>query len=178
MNEVWKVIADFDGRYMVSNLGRVKSLSPYGRKEKVIILKPRKKNKKENYLSVALYKNGKQHNKFIHRLVWETFIGPIPDGYQINHLDENPLNCCLSNLSAVTPKENCNYGSHNAKCSASRINGKKSKPVNQYTLDGHFVASYPSQREVERLNGYCQGYISACCRGKHKSAYGFLWQYS
>ena len=60
----------------------------------------------------------------------------------------------------------------------SKINGKKSKPVEQYTIDGQLVARYPSQNEAQRQTGYCQGYISGCCRGRYKTAYGFVWRYA
>ena len=42
----------------------------------------------------------------IHRLVYETFVGKIPKGMQINHKDGNKNNNHISNLEVVTPKEN------------------------------------------------------------------------
>lgn len=58
-----------------------------------------------------------------------------------------------------------------------KTNGKKSKKVLQFTLDGEFVKEWPSTAECGR-NGFNSGYISACCRGEHKSAYGFKWCYA
>ena len=46
--------------------------------------------------------------KRLHRLVYELFIGKIPDGYEIDHIDTNPSNNTVTNLRAVTPKENRN----------------------------------------------------------------------
>lgn len=45
---------------------------------------------------------------FVHRLVWETFNGEIPDGYEIDHIDGNKQNNALSNLRCVTHTENMN----------------------------------------------------------------------
>ena len=43
-----------------------------------------------------------------HRLIWETFVGEIPEDYQIDHIDTNKGNNSLENLRCVTPKENTN----------------------------------------------------------------------
>lgn len=42
----------------------------------------------------------------VHRIVWETFNGEIPEGMQIDHIDNNRQNNALFNLQLVTPKEN------------------------------------------------------------------------
>ena len=56
-------------------------------------------------------------------------------------------------------------------------NGKTSKKVLQFTLTGEFIREWPSTAECER-NGFDSSFISACCRGKYKSAYGFKWMYA
>lgn len=43
--------------------------------------------------------------KMEHVLVWERFNGPVPDGYQIHHLDGEKLNNDIRNLTIVTPLE-------------------------------------------------------------------------
>lgn len=58
------------------------------------------------YLSVRLKSNGKRINKYVHRLVWEAFNGPIPLGYEINHIDHNKYNNNLCNLELVTHSDN------------------------------------------------------------------------
>ena len=45
---------------------------------------------------------------YVHRLVWETFNGDIPDGFEIDHEDTHKDNNALSNLKLCTHKENCN----------------------------------------------------------------------
>lgn len=56
----------------------------------------------------------------------------------------------------------------------------KGKAVNQFTVDGVFVAQYPTIREAERQTGIDNGWISGCCRGKYgyKSAGGYVWKYA
>ena len=63
------------------------------------------------------------------------------------------------------------------KLSKSNTNGKCSKKVLQFTLDGEFIREWPSVMECSR-NGYDFRNISACCRGERKSAYGFKWCYA
>ena len=42
----------------------------------------------------------------VHRVVWETFNGPIPDGMQIDHKNNNRTDNRLNNLQIVTCSEN------------------------------------------------------------------------
>ena len=42
----------------------------------------------------------------LHRIIWETFVGEIPDGYELDHKDNNRSNNALNNLQLVTHKEN------------------------------------------------------------------------
>ena len=51
----------------------------------------------EGYYSVAL--NGKHHR--LHRLIYESFVGDIPDGFVIDHKNGNKLDNSLDNLRAV-----------------------------------------------------------------------------
>ena len=167
-NEIWKPVLDYIGLYEVSNLGRVRSL----KFNKFRILKPFKT--KKGYLHVDLCEDGKRKEFNIHRLVWETFNGKIPDGMQVNHIDENKLNNRLDNLNLMTPKENTNYGTRNKRASVAMTNGKLSDPVLQLTLDGELVREWPSMSEADRY-GYNHSHISSCCNGKRKSHKGFKW---
>lgn len=61
----------------------------------------------KGYLQLGVNHNGKQVTKLlVHRVVYETFVGPIPTGLQIDHIDHNPLNNSLSNIRVVTHSVN------------------------------------------------------------------------
>ena len=170
--EIWKDIPNYEGLYQASNLGRVKSLERFddlGRKRKEKILKQQLCCR---YYQVHLHKNSIGKMCLVHRLVFEAFNGRIPEGYEINHLDERPVNNRLENLSLVTRKENINYGSRNERAAK-----KLSKVVLQFDLNDNFVKEYASVHQVERELGFTFQYISACCNGKYKQAYGFKWKY-
>lgn len=50
----------------------------------------------------------KKGTVLVHRLVYETFNGEIPQGYEIDHKDTHKDNNALDNLILCTHKENCN----------------------------------------------------------------------
>ena len=179
--EIWKDIPNYEG-YQASNLGRIKSLERFKKgkngslvsvKEK--ILKPQ--ITRNGYYQVMLWKESIGKWYLVHRLVWEAFNGTIPEGLQVNHISERKSENRLSNLNLMTPKENCNWGSRNERRSKKQINGKKSKPVLQFSLEDILIKEYPSAHQVERELGFDRGYICNCCNGKLKTAYGYKWKY-
>ena len=52
------------------------------------------------------------------------------------------------------------------------------KSVLQLSINGEFIAEYPSTREAEIQTGCNSGNICSCCMGKYKSAGGYLWRYA
>ena len=175
--EIWKDIVNYEGLYQISNEGNVKSLDKtynvgYGgiKHQKEKILKPT--NVGRGYLHICLCKNGKKEYKRIHRLVAEAFI-PNPNNYPtINHKDENPKNNKVENLEWCTQSYNNTYGGR-----TERMAKTQSKKVYQYTLDGELVKIWSSTNECGR-NGFCQGWVAACCRGERKTHKGFKWSYT
>lgn len=172
--EYWKPVVGYEELYQVSNWGRVKSLPRNGTVKYARILKPG--TNRYGYLYVNLCKDGKVKTFTVHRLVAEAFL-PNPDNLPcINHKDECKTNNNVDNLEWCTYEYNINYGTRTERMSKSKINGKRSKTVLQYTLDGQFVREWPSAMECDR-NGYDQGNVSACCRGKLKKYKNFIWKY-
>ncbi len=62
--------------------------------------------KPSGYCEVALSVDGKKSHRSVHRLIWESFHGKIPEGMHINHLDGVKTNNALSNLACVSAAEN------------------------------------------------------------------------
>lgn len=107
---MYKDIKGFEGYYMISSNGEVKSLDrtifhdTYSRKIKGVILKPYVNG--SGYLQVCLNKNGVSKLYFLHKLVAEAFV-ENPNNYtEVNHIDHNKLNCDHSNLEWVTRSQN------------------------------------------------------------------------
>lgn len=138
----------------------------------------------KGYILVSKQK-GYKHN-FLHQYIWMCANGcDIPEGYDVHHIDHNPLNNSIYNLELVESfkhRSEHKIGHHHSeetkkKMSESQINNlKKSKQVMQLTLDWGLVKIWNSASECKR-NGFNQGNVSACCRGERKTAYGFIWKY-
>lgn len=54
---------------------------------------------------------------------------------------------------------------------------KPTKPILQYTNDGEFIKEWASGTEASRFIGIDHSSITKCCKGKLKSAGGFVWTY-
>ena len=106
--EEWRDIAWTDGRYQVSNFGRVRrAISKSGRRCSRI-LKPIFGT--IAYPTVHFSLNGRRKRATIHRLVAEAFIPNPCNLPQVNHRDENPTNNEARNLEWCTELYNHNYG--------------------------------------------------------------------
>ena len=179
--EIWKDIKGFEGLYQVSNLGRVKSLERFRKGANGSLVTVKEKILKplidKGYYQVCLSKQSNRKAYLVHRLVWETFNGQIPEGLQVNHINEIKSDNRLENLNLMTAKENSNWGTGIERRVKNLINGKKSKPVLQFDLNDNFIKEYPSIRQVYRETGFAFQNISACCKGKLKQAYNFKWKY-
>lgn len=71
----------------------------------------------------------------IHKIVMETFNGPTPKGYEINHINENKMDYNLLNLEFVTHKENMQkfYANHPGHGTGKKFKGKYYASTSTYT---------------------------------------------
>lgn len=102
--EQWVDIDGFNGKYQVSNTGKIRSTCY----KEPRILSQYRIGKDRKYLAVKLYTGGRGTGKNykVHRLVALAFI-PNPDNKeQINHIDRNTFNNNASNLEWCTDSEN------------------------------------------------------------------------
>jgi hypothetical protein len=60
-----------------------------------------------------LYNEEGRRRIFIHKLVYEAFIGPVPNGYCIDHIDGDKYNNNLNNLRILTYEQNSKLGNYN-----------------------------------------------------------------
>jgi hypothetical protein len=105
-SEIWKSIPDFEDRYEVSNLGRVRGVTAYKRYRCGRILNP--KLRKVGYPSVCLRDaSQRKHDKSVHRLVMLAFVGS--DGRTVNHKNGIKTDNRLTNLEYVTFSENTRH---------------------------------------------------------------------
>ncbi len=110
MTEEWRPVVGFEGRYEVSDAGRVASL-PRPWVPRRTILKPVLAND-GRYLSVKCDRS----TLLIHAIVCVAFHGPRPDGMQVRHLNGNGHDNAAANLAWGTSSENAfdrvDHGTH------------------------------------------------------------------
>jgi hypothetical protein len=108
--EIWKDIKGYDGKYQVSNLGRVKSLKRwvnnksnggYFIKERIL----KQSKGVSNYLIVGLSKNTKSKSHYVHKLVAEAFL-ENKNNSVIDHINNISTDNRLSNLQYISHREN------------------------------------------------------------------------
>lgn len=167
--EQWKDIEGYEGLYQVSSEGRVMNVR--NGKLKIFYYGT------GGYKRVMLWKGNKSKNYPVHRLVAKAFI-PNPDNLpQVNHKDECHTNNVVENLEWCTLAYNLSYGTRVKRIIEKERNGKRSKKVYQYTIDGELVDTYPSLAECGR-NGYDIANVSKVCHGVYKQYKGYKWSYT
>lgn len=113
MEEIWKDIPGYEGKYQVSSMGRVKSLSRTisGRNQfenfswrcSEKLLSPGRHDK-YGHLSVVL--NNPRKSYMVHQLVMMAFVGDAPKGMCVLHSNGDAADNRLSNLRYDTQSEN------------------------------------------------------------------------
>ena len=180
--EEWRPIKGYEGLYEVSNLGQVRSVdrivintsrsgNTYKEFKKGKIISQRKTH--SGYILVSLHKEGGISDKLVHRVVAIAFI-PNPNNLpEVNHKDEDKTNNKASNLEWCDSSYNKLYGT-----ARERINAKRSKGIEQLTLDGQHVAFCQSAAVAYRMsNGkFHPSSIIMAVNGHQKTAYGYLWR--
>ena len=134
--EVWRPVVGFEGRYIVSNFGRVRSVDGYGRKP-ARLLKIKKSYR--GYMCIDLYDGRGGHKKLVHRLVAEAFIENPDKCPQVNHKDCNKENNHADNLEWCTASQNIRHAADNG--------------LREYTHDAikkALVAAQPKLREYRK----------------------------
>ena len=106
------------------------------------------------YKKVGLYtEEGKMVNKYIHRLVAETFIDNPNNLPEVNHIDEDKSNNCVDNLEWCDQKYNNIYGEK------PRINKLMGKFLCYFQIKdelGRITGKYDLDRMEEFINEYCK----------------------
>lgn len=187
--EEWKPIDGFND-YLVSNLGRVKSLEKitvdklgkmHHRHEKILKSSPDGKGYHEvwlfNFEPGARHKTGMK----VHRLVAQAFI-PNPEGKpQIDHIDTDKNNNCVENLRWVTGSENCMnpLTAEKNSVNTTREKNPNSTPVIQMTYGGEEIRRWNCIADAaEALGMKTNCHIGDVCRGYRTQCGGFKWKYA
>ena len=116
--EIFKDIPGFEGLYQASSEGYIKSLGRVhrcknGHTRTSLPKVMRGRGKSASGYRVTLWKDGKQSEWLVHRLIALSFLGEPPEGYTVNHIDGNRFNNRISNLEWLSLGDNIRYGHQN-----------------------------------------------------------------
>ena len=160
-----KDIPNFEGLYAITEDGQVWS---YKRNRFLVA-----SGGKGDYEMIGLCDaEGNYKQEYVHRLVAKTYI-PNPCGYkEVNHKDEIKDHNWVDNLEWCSRKYNINYGTRSKKQSLSRQ--QKGKAVYCIELD----KTYSTIKQAADELSINRDSISACCRGRLKTAGKYHWTYA
>ena len=120
-------------------------------------------SERNGYLRITI--RNKQYS--IHRLMWETFNEPIPEGYYIDHIDGNKSNNSLSNLRLVTQSDNMKNAMKN---------GHKGQiSVLQYDKKGNFIQEFNSIQKAADAMGVTHAAIRSAI-DRNGTCKNYIWQ--
>ena len=167
--EIWKdiIIEGFEGLYQASNLGNIKSLqrtywtSAHGGHYKTDperLLKPSLVGTFTKYKYVVFANNNYRKKFLVHRLIYEAFNGKIPEGYTIDHIDQNPLNNNIDNLQCITKQENIR-----------KSNNHSTRPQKSYLVidtETGQEQKFINAEDASKFLGVSSAHVRTTARGK------------
>ena len=171
-SEEWRFIPNTDELYMISNMGRIKSVESYrvypnySRHCKSRIIK--QNPNWQGYLSCYVSnRKSEKINVRTHKVVCNVF-NPNPNNYPcVNHKNEIKSDNRSENLEHCTYAYNLTYGSRAT---------EKDQPILQYDLFGNFIKEFPSVKYAANEVGVNATAISNVLHGWSLSSGGYMWR--
>lgn len=123
------------------------------------------------YITLQSYPGDKRYHSLAHRIIWQWFKGPIPEGLVINHINGNKTDNHIENLEAITLQENIQHaketGLMNPRTGLDHPNGKLSdEDVAKILIMG--ASGFP-QKEIAEQFGVRPNQISRILGGQRRS---------
>lgn len=154
--ENWKEVAGYDGKYLISDAGRV-----FSKHNNNFLATP---INNYGYPTVTLWKNGKRKKHIVSRLVASAFIDN-PDGKtQVNHKNGNKLNNYAYNLEWTTPSENVEHAIRTGL-------SKTSKKVVLICLNTNKKLEFDSMSKASRFLGKNTDFVGSKLRKESQAFY-------
>lgn len=164
MEEIWMPVVR-NVNYEVSSLGRIRRVSRARGARAGRILK---QNSNGSYLQVNLFMENVSTRVLVHLLVAEAFIGPCPDGKEVNHRDTDKRNNEETNLEYCTHIENMEHASVNGLVCFGERNKSTKVDMERVQWIRREVASGRSRRSVAREVGLSFQHVGDIVSGKKR----------
>lgn len=198
-NEEWRDVVGYEGYYMVSNMGRIATLSHtvdfisiYDGVEVKKTFKAKQclrklHQGKHGYMECTLRDSKRTKLMKVHRIVAEAFI-PNPQSLpSVNHKDEDKTNNKVENLEWCTCLYNANYGTRNKRLKTSLSNAHKNglyentykvgrKPIVGISLLDGTTIKFERSADLHE-QGFERHLVSKCCRNLRKDYKCYKWMF-
>lgn len=167
--EIWTDVIDTDGKYKISNIGRVKNaktnrlIHPY--------------IKRKNYHWIQLKCEGVNIHASLHKLIYESFNGKVKEGNEVDHVNSNSLDDRLDNLKEVTKEENRKNINSINKMQLNRHNalfekgGKSGVGILKLDVNGNILEKYKSVKQCAEANNIDTHILRNYINGKQKKEF-------
>lgn len=178
--EEWKPIDGYDGAYMVSNLGRFKSIAGKKRKWKI----KHQYIDHGGYLEIYLYKNNIKRNHKAHREVGVHWVDNPNSLKEINHKKGIKTDNRATELEWSTRVDNMLHAyATGLRISSRSMLGKfgrdhnRSKPIRQLDMSGNTLKIFGGSKEAAREMNTSSTSIYRALKKITESCCGFKWEY-
>ena len=185
--EVWRKVEDYPC-YEISNKNGWRNICRNKSYSGTI-----PKSKGYRYVSVGKYRLQQGY----HILVAKAFpeiCGEWFEGCHVHHKNHNRLDNRPENLEVISASEHSHLHYKDQPDSFRKPSDKRSEsiskalkgrrapekhaPIIQISKEGNEIRQWDCISDVQKELGYSAGNICWCCKGKIKTAYGFVWRYA
>lgn len=167
IEEKWKDIPEFKGYYQASNTGYIRRIGDCSNQNSSWKIKPRELKPKDNgrgYLVLLLSVNGTHYQRYVHRLVAQTFIDNPLNYSEVNHKDGNKKNNEVNNLEWCSKSYNEKHAYANGLKPVRGCYGRKKKVAMLDFETNRILNIFDSVDEASKYVGLKNfANISACC---------------
>lgn len=165
--EFWKSVLSYDGRYEVSDRGRVRSLRSHNNVVECVRCRPKILVAGLNPGGRLQVHLGRGQTRRVHRLVLEAFRGPCPNGHEASHLNGNAVDNRLENLTWESHKVNNLRRREHGTFSDGEGNGQARLNADAVmAIRRRYAAGGVTHRELAKEYGVTHPTIGQLLRGK------------
>ena len=160
--ERWKSVRELPGIYAVSNYGRVRRIGAAPGAKVGHELSTQ--SDKRGYVYVHLWNAQHRIRRGVHQLVADAFIGPRPEGKEVNHRDFAPSHNHVWNLEWMTHAENIQDAARNGRmrhpeqclCVVCKLRGTALSPSERRARNAELARGYRQrERGLEKFGCHC-----------------------